>query len=91
MGHIAGCARIKVTKGANDHQREKRDGGPVTAHTQCMRIRMRARVDDIFSISCMTFRLGRLSEVHLRKVDLYMVDMKLNGKEVNLEIDTTRK
>ena len=44
--------------------------------------------DETFSLSCMTFRLGRMSEMHLRKVDPYMVEMKLNGKKVDMEIDT---
>lgn len=34
------------------------------------------------------YRLGHRSEVHLRKVDPYTVDIQVDGKEVTFEIDT---
>lgn len=36
----------------------------------------------------MTFKLGRMSDMQLRKVDPYVVEMKINQKKVDLEIDT---
>lgn len=53
--------------------------------------------EDSFTLNCIkcrrehrskVYKLGRFSEVHLRKVEPYTVNMKLNKKDVNFEIDT---
>ncbi|KAG7526603.1 putative protein K02A2.6-like [Solea senegalensis] len=53
--------------------------------------------DDSFTLNCVKcqrehkseqYRLGRRSVGHLRKVDPYIVDMQLDEKNVNFEIDT---
>ncbi|XP_039887198.1 uncharacterized protein K02A2.6-like [Simochromis diagramma] len=53
--------------------------------------------DDSFMLNCVKcsqghnrklFKLGRGSAVHLRRVDPYTVDMQIDGKKVNFEIDT---
>lgn len=44
--------------------------------------------DGTFKLRCMEIKLGRMSEVRLRKVDPYTVSIRLNGKCVTLEIDT---
>ncbi|CAI5673953.1 uncharacterized protein LOC112847815 [Oreochromis niloticus] len=53
--------------------------------------------DDSFTLNCVKrsqghkrklFKFGHGSVVHLRKVDPYTVDMQIDGKKVNFEIDT---
>lgn len=53
--------------------------------------------EDSFTMNCIkcrrehwskVYKLGRFSEVHLSKVEPYTVNMKLNKKDVNFEIDT---
>lgn len=36
----------------------------------------------------MTYRLGKLNEKHLRKVDPYAVEIRVHSKQVKFEVDT---
>ncbi|XP_061156017.1 uncharacterized protein K02A2.6-like [Syngnathus typhle] len=44
--------------------------------------------EDSFPLQNIKFKLGRMSDIYLRKVDPYTESMKLNGKRVQFEIDT---
>lgn len=45
--------------------------------------------ESTFTLKCMKFKLGHMSEVLLRKIDPYTVRIQINGKSVTFEIDTS--
>ncbi|XP_033993597.1 uncharacterized protein K02A2.6-like [Trematomus bernacchii] len=94
IGHIARACRSRSTQNGNsnknaDPKRERRQTTYHRSHkVQEQRSQSDSSEEDTFLLNKMRFRLGRMSEVHLRRVDPYMVEVKLDSKFVNFEIDT---
>ncbi|XP_041961667.1 uncharacterized protein K02A2.6-like [Alosa sapidissima] len=96
VGHIARACRGKNTlnQGSKEHgdvKREKKRGSYHRSHNVHERLdtsESDSSDEETLTLHCMKFRLGQMSDVHLRRVDPYMVEMKINGKGVCFEIDT---
>ena len=90
VGHISRACRSKAKydqgskRLAERHKRDKRQNTSHRSHKvqeNQDESESNSSEDETFSLSCMTFRLGRMSEVHLRKVDPYTVGVELNEKK----------
>lgn len=96
VGHIAGvcCNKNTQNQGSKvlvDVKREKRRSSYYCSHK--MQEKQGESSSDRsgeggLTLNCIRCRLGCMTEVHLRGADIYIVEIKLNGKGVNFEIDT---
>ncbi|XP_026176653.1 zinc finger CCHC domain-containing protein 9 [Mastacembelus armatus] len=97
IGHIARACR---NKSKATHRGDKKRAGQWHNKKQAIRHRTHkverntcenssaSSDEDTVTLGCLTYRLGKMKEEHLRSIDPYSVRLKINGKVVAFEIDT---